>query len=298
MEVRQMEVLCKVVELESFSLAAKALGLSQPTASEHIKTLEGELGTRLFDRLGRKVQPTRAGEILHVYAKKIIDTREDARAAIDDYLGVVSGHLEVGASTIPGGYFLPLLLGEFKVARPETSITINIMDSRKVNEGVLDGSIALGVTGAKLSGDQLVYRLFAKDDLVLAVSAGHPLAKRKKIKAPCLRGVKMIVREEGSGTRFVAEERLRELGFNIEPGQVAAVLGNSQAVRNALKGGMGVSIISRKAVEEDFEAGSIFQVEIEGFNCAREFYSVVHKARTLTPLGREFLEFIHAKSDV
>ena len=105
----------------------------------------------------------------------------------------------------------------------------------------------------------------------------------------------MIVREEGSGTRLIAEERLRELGFHLEAGQVATVLGNSQAVRNALKGGVGVSIISRLAVEEDFETGALRSVEIEGFACSREFFSVVHKARTMTPLGRVFLRFIHQR---
>ena len=296
MEIRQMEILCKVIETESFSRAAKQLGLSQPTASEHIKTLEEELGTRLFDRLGRRVQPTKAGEILHQYAKKMLDAREGARAAIEDYLGIISGQLEIGASTIPGGYLLPRLLGEFKMMHPETSVTINIYDSRKVIEGVQEGIVQIGITGAKLSGNQLVYKLFAEDELVLAVPPGHPFAGRKKIHARDLKGVKMIMREEGSGTRLVAEIRLHELGFDVEAGQVAAVLGNSQAVRNALKSGAGVSIISELAVQEDFESGGLRRVEIEGFTCTREFYSVIHKARTLTPLARAFLEFIHSKT--
>ena len=290
-----MEIFCQVIETESFSRVAKSLGLSQPTASEHIKTLEAEMGTRLLDRMGRKVQPTKAGEILHRHAKKMIATRESAKAAIEDYLGIISGQLEIGASTIPGGYLLPRFLGKFKVIHPDTSVTINILDSRKVNEGILEGSVDLGVTGAKLVEGQLIYDLFAQDDLVLAVPESHPLSRRKKIRVQELHGVKMIVREEGSGTRLIAEERLRELGFHLEAGQVATVLGNSQAVRNALKGGVGVSIISRLAVEEDFETGALRSVEIEGFACSREFFSVVHKARTLTPLGRVFLGFIHQR---
>lgn len=293
MEIRQLEILSRVAETGSFSRAAKAMGLSQPTASEHIKTLEKELGTRLFDRLGRRVEPTKAGLLLLKYARKILEARDDARLAMEDYLGVIAGHLLIGASTIPGGYLLPRLLGQFKVIHPDTSVTIDIIDSRKVVEGVLDGSVQLGVTGAKISNKQLVYQLFATDELVLAVPPDHPLARRKKIQAKALQGVKMIVREDGSGTRLVSEARLRELGFEIGPGQVAAVLGNSQAVRSALKAGVGVSIISRMAVEEDFECGALRPVEIRGFACTRDFYSVVHKARSLSPLGRTFLEFIH-----
>jgi DNA-binding transcriptional LysR family regulator len=293
MEIRQLEILSRVAETGSFSRAAKAMGLSQPTASEHIKTLEKELGTRLFDRLGRRVEPTKAGLLLLEYARKILQARDDARLAMEDYLGVISGHILIGASTIPGGYLLPRLLGQFKVMHPETSVTIDIIDSRKVVEGVLGGSVQLGITGAKISNSQLVYQFFATDELVLAVPPDHPLARRKKIQAKALQGVKMIVREDGSGTRLVSEARLRELGFEIGPDQVAAVLGNSQAVRSALKGGVGVSIISRMAVEEDFECGALCPVEIRGFACTRDFYSVVHKARSLSPLGRTFLEFIH-----
>ena len=103
MEIRQLEILSRVAETESFSRAAKAMGLSQPTASEHIKTLEKELGTRLFDRLGRRVEPTKAGQLLLEYARKILQARDDARLAIEDYLGIISGQLLIGASTIPGG---------------------------------------------------------------------------------------------------------------------------------------------------------------------------------------------------
>ena len=131
----------------------------------------------------------------------------------------------IGASTIPGGYLLPRLLGQFKVIHPETSVTIDIFDSRKVVEGVIGGSVQLGVTGAKISNDQLVYQLFATDELVLAAPPDHPLVRQKIIQVKALQGVKMIVREDGSGTRLISEARLRELGFEIEPEQVAAVFG-------------------------------------------------------------------------
>ena len=147
--------------------------------------------------------------------------------------------------------------------------------------------------GAKISNNQLVYQLFATDELVLATPPDHPLVHPKIIQVKALQGVRMIVREDVSGIRLVSEARLRELGFEIEPRQVAAVLGNSQAVRCALQGGVGVSIISRRAVEEDFESGALCPVEIEGFACTRDFYSVIHKARNLSPLGRIFLEFFH-----
>ncbi|MDA0999776.1 MAG: LysR substrate-binding domain-containing protein, partial [bacterium] len=159
-----------------------------------------------------------------------------------------------------------------------------------------EGDFPIGITGARIPHDQLSYRLFAGDELILAVPKGHPLAKRKRIKAKELAGQKMILREKGSGTRLVAEERLRAAGMDMNAVRVAAELGDPQGVRTALKAGVGISIVSRHAVEEDLLRGDLKEVKIEGFNCARSFYSVVHKGRSLTPLCRTFLEFIHAEN--
>ncbi len=292
MEIRHLEVFCQIVEKKSFSRAARALGLAQPTASGHIRALEEELGVRLFDRLGREVQPTRAGLLLLDYAKRILHTREEACRAIEDYLGIVQGHLDIGASTIPGGYLLPGLLGGFRRLHPDTSVSVQILDSRKVIDGVIEGDFPLGVTGARIQNDQLEFRFFASDDLVLAVPPDHPLAGRGRIRADELNGVEMIVREEGSGTRSVAEERLRDLGFDLDSRVVAAELGDAQGVRSAIRAGLGVSIVSRLSVEEDLGRGTLRAVEIEGFSCTREFYTVIHKARNMSPLCRTFLEFI------
>ncbi|MEK6711978.1 MAG: selenium metabolism-associated LysR family transcriptional regulator [Nitrospinota bacterium] len=294
MDIRQLEVFCQVVRSGSFSRAAKALGLSQPTASEHIKTLEEELGTRLFDRLGRRVQPTPAGMVLTTHAQRILQEREKARAAIEEFMGRVRGSLFLAASTIPGGYLLPSMLGGFKKCYPETTVNIRVLDSRRVAEGVLEGAYQIGFSGARIPNSQLVYEFFARDELLLAVPPDHPLAGRPRIRAEELAGVKLLVREEGSGTRSVAEDRLGELGFALKPDQVAAVLGNPQAVRTAIKAGVGVAIVSRFSVREDLASGALREVPIQGFECAREFYSLVHKARSLSPLGRSFLDYVRA----
>jgi len=104
MDLRQLEVFAQVVDTRSFSRAAEALRLTQSTVSEHVRLLEDEVGTRLFDRLGRETVPTRAGELLYGYARRILALRTEARQALDQFLGQVSGVLTVGASTIPGEY--------------------------------------------------------------------------------------------------------------------------------------------------------------------------------------------------
>ncbi len=293
MDIRHLEIFCRIVETGSFSRTAKALGFAQPTVSGHIKTLEDELGVRLFDRLGRVVEPTKAGLVLLDYANKIIQTRDEASLAIEDYLGIIRGQLIVGASTIPGGYLLPICLAKFNRDHTDVAITIEILDSRKVIEEVLEGEFQMGVAGARISHKHLKYKKFAADEIILVTAPEGALARRKKVSAGELEKVPMIVREEGSGTRLAVEERLRKIGFNLASAKVSAVLGDTQAIRSALKAGVGVSIVSRFLVEEDLEKGTLREVAIEGFSCIREFYSVVNKSRSMTPLCRSFLQFIH-----
>ena len=293
MNIRHLDIFCRIIETGSFSRTAKALGLAQPTVSGHIKTLEDELGVRLFDRLGRVVEPTKAGLVLMDYAKRMIQTRDEAKLAIEEYLGIIRGQLIVGASTIPGGYLLPICVAKFNRDHTDVAISIEILDSRKVIEGVIEGDFQMGVAGALISHKHLKYKKFTADELILVTAPEGALARRKKVRAGELKKVPMIVREEGSGTRLAAEERLREIGFNPASANVSAVLGDAQAIRSALKAGVGVSIVSRFSVEEDMERGTLREVAIEGFSCIREFYSVVNKSRSMTPLCRSFLQFIH-----
>ena len=130
MDLRQLEIFVKVAELGSFSRAAEALFLTQPTVSEHIRTLEDELGVRLLDRLGRGAVVTRAGQLLSSYAKRMLALSREARQAMDAFQGRMSGDLQVGASTIPGEYVLPAMIGRFKEKYPDISITLLIGDSQ------------------------------------------------------------------------------------------------------------------------------------------------------------------------
>ena len=150
MDLRQLEIFAKVAELGSFSRAAEALSLTQPTVSEHIRALEHELGLRLLDRLGRGAAVTPAGRLLLSHAHRLLALSREARQAMDGFLGKMSGELLVGASTIPGEYILPPLIGEFKAKFPDISITLLIGDSQAAVDWVGDGRAELGVVGARL----------------------------------------------------------------------------------------------------------------------------------------------------
>ncbi|MFQ6110599.1 MAG: selenium metabolism-associated LysR family transcriptional regulator [Nitrospinota bacterium] len=287
-----MEIFCKVSDLKSFSKAARAVHLSQPTASGHIQSLEAFLGVKLFDRLGREVSMTKAGRVLYDYAKRILEVRAEAMGAMEDYLGVIKGSLLVGASTIPGGYLLPRVVGQFREKYPEATISVAIKDTLQVAEGVLNGEFELGVIGARLHDDRLEYGNFTEDELILAVPPSHPWANRKRIGPERLLEGSFIRRELGSGTRTVAEEKLKEAGIEAEKLKVVAEMGGTEAVRNALRAGLGAAIISRVAVEEDLRSGALVEVAIEGVELRRDFYVVSHRSRSFTPLCRAFKDFL------
>ncbi|MGH7478769.1 MAG: LysR substrate-binding domain-containing protein, partial [Candidatus Methylomirabilales bacterium] len=176
MDIRALEVFCKIVELKSFSRAAEAVYLTQPTVSGHIKALEEFVGVKLLDRLGREVLPTKVGELLYGYAKQILALRNQAIQALEEYKGSLKGHLVIGGSTIPGEYVLPALLATFKARYPEISLTLKIADSREIVRGVLEGTVELGAVGAKFDDGQLIYLKLLEDELVLALPPGHAWA--------------------------------------------------------------------------------------------------------------------------
>src|SRR5256714_9685194 len=149
MDLRRLEIFAKVAELSSFSRAAEALFLTQPTISEHIRALEDELGVQLLDRLGRGATPTRAGRLLLGYARRMLALSREARQALDQFQGRMSGELVVGGSTIPGEYVLPALIGRFKAKYPDISISLLIGSSRQVSEWLEEGRVEVGVVGAR-----------------------------------------------------------------------------------------------------------------------------------------------------
>src|SRR5262244_1508666 len=181
MDLRRLEVFAKVAELGSFSRAAEALFLTQPTVSEHVRALEDEVGLTLLDRLGRGATPTPAGQLLLGYARRILALSREAKQAIERFQGRMSGQLVVGGSTIPGEYVLPTLIGQFKSKYPDISISLLIGDSRQVSAWVDDGRAEVGVVGARPSLRTLVSRELMPDELVVVLPAEHPWASRKSV---------------------------------------------------------------------------------------------------------------------
>ena len=292
MDLRALEVFCRIVEFKSFSRAAEAVLLTQPTVSGHIKVLEEELGLRLFDRTRKTTTPTRAGEILYGYARRILALREEAQGAINEHKGGMRGHLRVGGSNIPGAYILPPLAAAFKREHPEVTIALLIGGSRDIVRRLIDGTCEVGMVGARFEEGRVRYEPFVRDELVLAIPATHPWAGRTSVRPRELSGQPFIMRERGSGTRKVMEQGLAARGADPAGLRVVLEVNGNEAVRQALKAGAGIAIISRRAVEDDLRFGTVAAARIQGVTFARDFYLVTHRSRPRSPLGDAFLSFL------
>jgi DNA-binding transcriptional LysR family regulator len=292
MDLRRLEVFCRVYELKSFSRAGKACLLSQPTVSEHIRHLESYLDVRLFDRLGREVVPTRAGEILYNYARRMLNLKREASQTLERYRGKMSGDLELGGSTIPGQYILPSLIGRFREKFPNIFTKLVIADTMKITNMVLDGGLELGVVGAKIKNSKLQFEKLFDDELVLAVSPDHHWAKRSAIRLEELSHAPFIMREQGSGTRMTMLEILEQAGLDSQEFRAVAEMGSTDAIRQAIKAKVGVSILSRRAIADDLQFERLCHIPVQGLSLTRHFYLVTHNKRSRSPIGEAFVEFL------
>jgi DNA-binding transcriptional LysR family regulator len=294
MDLRRLEIFVKVAELGSFSRAAHALALTQPTVSEHVRALEDELGVQLLDRLGRGAAPTRAGQLLMGYAQRMLTLSREARQAIDQFQGRLSGELVIGGSTIPGEYVLPSLIGQFKAKQADISTVLLIGDSGQVCEWLEDGRVEIGVVGVRPAHRTLEARELMGDELIVAVSADHAWAKRETVTLPELRAEPLVVRERGSGSRAALERALDENGTNLTAFRIVSEMGSTQAVKAAVRAGVGVSLISRRAVEDECRAGTMVPLKIERVHVGRAFWLVTHRDRTRSPLALAFVAFLES----
>lgn len=292
MDIRRLEVFCKVVELKSFTRAAEAVHLSQPSVSEHVRSLEETVGEKLLDRLGREVQVTGAGQVLYRYARRIIQLRDEALQALRSYGGQLSGTLRLGASTIPGAYLLPQRLEAFQSRLPGTRIMLRISGTARIVQEVLQGELELGLIGALWKDQSLVCQPYWADQLVLTVAPSHPWAQRREVNIHELPGETFILRERGSGTRMVMTQALAEHGVEVDKLDLCAEMGSTEAVRQGIKAGLGISILSSLAVAEDVRLGTLVVVRLAGVTIERPFYLVHRKNRQLSPLGQAFLAYL------
>jgi DNA-binding transcriptional LysR family regulator len=289
-ETRHLKIFVSVYRTRSFTKAAEELYTSQPTVSEHIQNLEARLNCRLFDRLGRSILPTAEAEALYPRAIAILEDLRRLEEEISLTRSSVSGELLIGASTIPGSYILPVIATAFKQRFPEISFEIRIQDSARIVSEVAGNDLHLGVVGAKIAAPNLKYQPLIDDQLILIAAGSHPAPMSVTIDELCR--LPFIVRERGSGTRKSTEALLAKQQRNLDQLNICATMGSGAAVKEAVKGNLGVSVISRLAVQNELDCGTLREIAISGVTMQQSFYVVTSQKRTLPKHYDEFLKHL------
>jgi len=287
-----LETFSKAAELSSFTAAARVLGLTQAAVSQRVQTLEKALGRPLFRRQAGRVLLTGAGQKLYELAQQILALHRRARAEIAGQSAAVAGELLLAASSIPGEYLLPELVSKFGRMHPHVRVRATVADSLAVLTQVERGQAHLGLVGRKTNQSHLEFRHLASDRLVVVVPLGHELARRKRVSLKQLAGLPLVLREAGSGLRHFFEDLLGRAGRSLSDFPVALELGSNEAIKEAVRRGSGVAVLSVYAVHKEVKARHLRALEISDLSAERELFIVQDRRRVLPLPARLFLDFV------
>lgn len=294
MDFHQLETFIKVAKHKSFSRAAEALFLTQPTVSSHIIALEQELGVQLFDRRGKDIELTPAGKIMLEMSLKILEARQNSILELNRFMEKIEGDLILYSSSIPAVYILPGLIKEFKDIYTKIVLRVRQMDSGEVIKALLQDKVEIGITGTCSCGKELEYVPFCKDELVLIAPYNYDKSwcKKDQVKFKNIVNEEFVMREKMSGTRISFERVLSKKGFDAQIIKVAAEMGSSEAVLQGVKHGLGISIISDKMIRDCLHTNTFKAYKIQDLQLTRHFYLAYKKNRTLSPNAEAFKKFI------
>jgi DNA-binding transcriptional LysR family regulator len=277
-----------VARLKSFSKAGRFVGLTQPSVSGSVQSLENILGLKLFDRTGREVSLTKSGEVLFTYAKQILALRREAIQQLESLAGLKKGFLTIGASSIPGEYIVPRMIQAFYRTHPGIFCVLKVSDSQKVIEGLLDHDIEIGFVGTCGNQPDIVYESIVEDRMIVCCSAKHPWSKRNHINLEEIAAQPFLMREEGSGTRKEIEKQLQTAGIDFGDLRIVAEMGSTEAIKQAIKAGYGISILSAISVKDLEKSGAVKSLNIKDVPLIRHFFIAELKNREKSPAHKRF----------
>jgi DNA-binding transcriptional LysR family regulator len=295
MQFQQLFVFTKVAEKNSFSKAAEDIFLSQSTVSNHIINLESYFGQKLFDRLGKEIVLTPFGQKLYPWAQEIIKIKEMAIWDLKDWTGKIQGKLSIAASTVPAEYMVPLLVSNFRKQYPKVQFSLTQSNSETVAEVLLKGAAELGILGEKYYPEKISYIPFINERLVLITPTDLKLEDPVSVNA--LINLPFIFRTPGSGTQATVKKLLTKLGLHSSNLNIVAYFDSVQAVKQGVKAGLGVAIISEIAAADYANYNLVNSYQIDEITEKRAFYFAYNSQLTLSPLIKEFIEVSLAAKD-
>src|SRR5512134_3518166 len=286
--IRQLQIFVTAADHLSFARTSEQLHLTQAAVSLQIKQLETMVGLALFERRGKKLALTEAGEHLLRYARQILDALKDADAAISALKGLRGGHVRMGVVST-AKYFAPALLAQFHRRHPGVRVSLSVNNREVIVRDLERGEIDVAVMGTPPQRFETTAVAFADNPLVVIAPATHPLAHRRRIPLSALSGETFMVREQGSGTRSSMERFFAERGFAPK---IGSVMSSNETIKQAVMAGMGLALISRHTIGLELAAGRLAELDVSGLPLMRRWYVVRRAGRFESPASTAFVDFV------
>jgi molybdate transport repressor ModE-like protein len=287
-DTTRMRLLVEIERQGSVSAAAAAIGIGQPSASQHLRLLEAAAGQRLVERSGRGSRLTQAGQVLAARASQALTSLGAAEEELGALAGLQTGTIRLGASTAPGVYLLPDTLGCFRRSYPGVSVEVEVAASDEILSRLLAGRLQLAIVGAMHADERIELEPFLEDEIVGVAKAGLLPLRNGKLAPARLSEFMLLARERGSSSQRFVDEELRASGA-VPAGRWE--LGSSEAIKRAAREGLGVAFLSRYAVAEEVERGDLEAFRLAGRPPLVRSFSVARLAgRPLSPAERTFVE--------
>jgi DNA-binding transcriptional LysR family regulator len=289
MDFKQIEAFINVSKFKSFSKAAEAIYLSQPTISAHIASLEQELNISLFDRNGKDIRLTHAGSLFLEYAINLLNIRNTAITSLANFDSTITGKLTIASSSAPCRFLVPSYVKSFYDEYQDVSFDIKEESTKNVVDLIVSGEAEIGIVGETIADNRLTYTKIMDDNLIL-ISNNRTFPEKMTIEM--LLSQNFILREKGSATRSSFESALEAAGYTLSKLKVFAEVSSLEGVLQFVKNKAGVSIVSELACKDYIDTGLIRSHSIDGLSILRGIYAVVHNKRTLSPAAKTFYKHI------
>lgn len=285
----RLKVFHTVASRSSFTKASEELNISQPAVTKHIKEIENQLNTKLFDRKGTSIQLTQSGKILFEYAEKIRNIYRDLEFEINQVNQQHKGKLIIGASTTVAQYILPEILAKFNSYYKDIKIELITHNTEIISELLKEGKIDLGIIEGESQSNYFDYQIFKADEIVLVAKANHPLAN-KTLNIKDLYHLELIFREPGSGSLEFIQNRLKEKGISLDELNIVMKLGSSESIKNYLLHSDSLAFLSISTVLNELKNNQLSIIDIKNFSIERNFHFILPKGEQ-SELIRLFLKF-------
>jgi DNA-binding transcriptional LysR family regulator len=286
--LRQLQIFEAVARHLSYTRAAEELHLTQPAVFAQIKQLEEVIGLPLLERIGKQLHLTAVGREVLATSRETLEALERLEMRLADMQGLKRGRLRVAIVTT-AKYLIPRLLGEFCVKYPGIEASLIVTNREKLLARIAANEDDLSILGAPPEGMEVVATPIADNPLVVLARHDHPLAGKKKISPARVAAEPFILREKGSGTRLATERHFADLGFTLK---VRMELGSNEAIKQAIAGGLGISVLSRHTLTLEGETGLIQPLDVQGFPLRRRWYVAYPKGKHLSAVAEAFLDHL------